>query len=260
MGPKSEKAVRMPLPARRAGDHRVMSMRTVPMMQCWICGDEGNTGEHLVKASDLRSYFGRVSQKQPVYYHTKEKKNIPVGSYKSQRLKSKALICNNCNSSLTQPYDKAWEKLSEYLRGNWPALQRNGRLNLSKVFPGSTRRSLIDVHLFFVKLFGCKILDDGIPIDTSRFSACLQQRVAHESIYIAIGNTTATVSHKYAAVTPVTAVNESDTSVFATWLYIIGVIAVNVVYSVVPGNEEALRGTWHPSTSGRLLRLRHFET
>jgi hypothetical protein len=229
-------------------------------MKCWICGGEGKTGEHLVKASDLRSYFGRVSQKEPIYYHTKDTRNIPVGSYKSQKLKSKALICNKCNSSLTQPYDKAWEKLSEYLRDNWSMLQKNGRANLSKVFSGSTRQSLLNVHLFFVKLFGCKIVEDGVPIDTSQFSACLQQGVAHDSIYIAIGNTPATVNHKCAAVTPITAVNQSDTSVFATWLYIIDVIAVNVTYSIVPGNQEALRGMWHPSTSGKLLSLRHFET
>lgn len=85
-------------------------------MKCWICGQEGNTGEHLIKESDLRSYFGDISQKCPIFFHTKDKRNIPVGSLKSKRFKSDALICNRCNSALTQPYDRAWETLSIYLR------------------------------------------------------------------------------------------------------------------------------------------------
>ena len=109
-------------------------------------------------------------------------------------------------------------------------------------------------------LFDCKIVEDGMPINTSGFSACLQQGVAHDSIYIAIGNTPTRANHKYTAMTPITAVHQNDTSMFATWLYIIDLIAVNVTYSVVPGNQEALRGMWHPSTSSRLLTLRHFET
>jgi hypothetical protein len=235
-----------------------MFVSRVPPMKCWICGGEGKTGEHLVKASDLRSYFGRVSQKEPIYFHTEERRNIPVGSCNSPRFKSKALICNNCNSSLTQPYDKAWEKLSEYLRSNWPVLKKNRKLNLSKVFPGTTRQSLLDAHLFFVKLFGCKIVNDGVPIDISQFAVSLQQRVAHGNIYIAIGNALGTVNHKYAAVSPITAVNEGNSSLFATWLYIVDVIAVNVVYSVVPGNEKALQGTWHPNRCTKFLKLRSF--
>jgi hypothetical protein len=230
------------------------------MMNCWICGKKGRTGEHLVKASDLKSLFGRISQEDPVYYHTKGEKNIPVGSLKSTRLKSKALICNDCNSSLTQPYDKAWEKLSLYLRSNWTILERNGKLNLSKIFPGSTRKSFLDVHLYFVKLFGCKIIEDGVPIDISGFSHCLQQRVAHSDIYIAIGNRPGVVKHKYAAITPIESVDQGEKSVLAAWLYIVDNIAVNVIYSIIPGNEEVLRNTWHPSTANRILRFAHFET
>lgn len=223
------------------------------MTKCWICGGDGKTGEHLLKASDLKSHFGRISQTAPVYYHAKGRKNIPVGSTQSTRLKSKALICNNCNSSLTQPYDQAWEKLSLYLRTNWAILQRNGRLNLSKVFPGATGESRLDVHLYFVKLFGCKIVEDNVPIDITEFSNCLQRRVAHSDVYIAIGNRIGIAKHKYAAITPIESVNQGDNSVFATWLYVIDTIAVNVIYSIVPANEEVLRNTWHPSTANKII-------
>jgi len=122
-------------------------------MNCWICGDTANTGEHRVKASDLKAYFGHVSQQKPIYTHTDQKKNIPIKSIKASRLKSGGRICNKCNSSLTQPYDKAWERLSQYLQANWQKLQKAQQINLTKVFPGAVRRSLLGIHLFFVKIF-----------------------------------------------------------------------------------------------------------
>jgi len=227
-------------------------------MKCWICGNKGNTGEHLLKASDLKSHFGHVSQKKPLYFHTDRKKNIPLGSIKGKRLKSKALICNSCNSNLTQPYDKAWEKLSAYLRTNWTALNKTKKLDLSKIFPGSSKKSLLDVHLYFVKLFGCRIIENNIPIDINGFSKALQNRIAHPDIYISIGNRPGVINHKYAGVTPIESVNEGDRSVFATWLYMIDNIAVNILYSTVPGNEIALHNTWHPSMSSKILKLTKF--
>jgi len=224
-------------------------------MKCWICGRDGKTGEHILKASDLKSYFGRISQEMPIYYHTKGKKNIPVGSPKSKRLKSKALICNDCNSSLTQPYDKAWEKLSFYLRKNWAILQRNGKLNLSKIFPGSTGKSLLDVHLYFVKLFGCRIVEESIPIEIAEFSNCLQQRIAHRDVYIAIGNQPEIVKSKYAAITPIESLTRDKNTVFAEWLYIIDTIAVKIIYSIVPGNEKVLHNTWHPNNANKIIKL-----
>jgi hypothetical protein len=223
------------------------------MMKCWICGREGKTGEHLVKASDIKSYFGHISQEQPIYCHVKGN-SIPVGSTKSKRLKSKALICNDCNSSLTQPYDKAWEKLSAYLRTNWTALRKSGEVDPSTVFPGDNGRALLDVHLYFVKLFGLKIVESRVPIEIAEFSTCLQRRVSHSSVYISF-ESAPTVKHKHAAITPMEFLNRNGIPLFAAWSYIIDSIAVNVIYSVVPKNKDLLGNTWHPSTAGRVLKL-----
>ncbi len=51
-------------------------------MKCWICGEEAKTGEHLTKASDLKSQFGDVSQKKPLYMHTEGKVNVKINSIK----------------------------------------------------------------------------------------------------------------------------------------------------------------------------------
>ena len=228
-------------------------------MDCWICGAEGTTGEHLVKASDLRSFFGKFSQKSPLYFHTKGKRNIPVGSPRSDRFKSKAKICKTCNSATTQPYDEAWERLSAYLRENISQLRRNDRIDLSRVFPGATRKSLLHVHLYFVKLFGCLIVEHCIPIGISPFAIALRTGTPHKNIYLAFGPQLEHPKRKFAGLTPVDAVDRDGVSVFATWCYILGDIVVDVIYSAEKQYMQVVRNYWHPSQPSKMIRLSHFK-
>ena len=50
-------------------------------MNCWICGSSAQTGEHLIKASDMRSIFGHIRQSRPVYLHSASQRNHPVAAY-----------------------------------------------------------------------------------------------------------------------------------------------------------------------------------
>ena len=234
-------------------------MSKIDDMKCWICDKNGNTGEHLVKASDLRTHFGNVSQEKPLYFHTSEKKNIPVGSLKSKRLKSKALICNNCNSSLTQPYDKAWEHLSAYLRSNWDHLFKAGKVDLSKVFPGSVKQSMLYVHLYFVKIFGCGIVESGAPISIEEFSQSLLYSKAHKDIFIAFGPRLGKIEHKYAGVSPINSMNLDGVSAFATRFYLIDNIAVNIIFAREYKAPGAMKNTWHPSAIQKKLKLKKWK-
>lgn len=229
------------------------------MMKCWICGDEGTTGEHRTKATDLRALFGEITQKSPIYFHTSGIKNIPVGSSKSDRFKSNAKICSRCNGSLTQPYDKAWEKLSSYLLGNFSQIAKNGRINLSKVFPGATGQALLNVHLYFVKLFGCLIVEHDVPIDIAPFAHAIKERTAHKNVFLAFGPRLGVMSHRFAGITPINAVNKNGVPVFACWFYIVGAMAVDVIYSAEMEYMRAVRTFWHPDNATKMLRLSHFK-
>lgn len=225
-------------------------------MKCWICGAPASTGEHRVKASDLRAYFGHVKQQKPIYTHTDVNKNIPIGSIKASRLKSKGLICNNCNSSLTQPHDKAWGKLSQYLQQNWHQLQKVQQIDLSKVFPGSTRKSLLNVHLFFIKIFGCAIAEYNIPIDLTQFSKCLMENTPHPYVHLAFIQTPGgEPKKKFAAVTPMQAVNMGDRCIWGGWMYIVGNVTVYMIYNEVSGNT-VLSQTWHPLRSSKIVPIK----
>ena len=227
-------------------------------MKCWICGQEGNTGEHMIKASDLRSYFGDVSQKNPIFFHTKERRNIPVGSLKSKRFRFDSLICNKCNSDLTQPYDRSWEVLSAYLRSNWPELLKSRKIRLAKVFPGSVHRSMLFVHLYFVKIFGCKIVESKAPIATSSLSEALLNKKAHKDIFIAFGPRPGKINHKYAGLTPICSMDIDGISAFATWLYMIDNLAVNIIYAPKYRADSVMKDTWHPKKLNKIIRIKDF--
>ena len=137
-------------------------------MKCWICGDEADSREHLVKASDLRLFYGEISPKKPVFLHTEDMRNIPLHSAKTNKIKTEnKVLCRRCNDTRTAPYDESWSVLLKYLHSNWKLVKSNKRIRLQRVFPGRVKRNSLNIHLYFVKLFGCRIVDSQMPIDIS---------------------------------------------------------------------------------------------
>ena len=221
-------------------------------MQCWICGDEGTTGEHLTKLSDLKSHFGHVSQNSPLYFHTGEKMNSKLKSIKKDaRLKSSALICGPCNNAKTSKYDRAWEKLSNYLRQKKPPIRKGDIIKLEKVFPGTVKRSMLRVHLFFVKLFGCAIVAYNVPIDIAPLRNGLLQEKPVNNVYLAFWSSNG-MGDGYSEM-------EYDTvggkCTYATWFYTIGAVSVNVMYALPTENRLGLVGSWHPSNITKRVKI-----
>lgn len=225
-------------------------------MDCWICGQPATTGEHLIKASDLKSYFGNVSQQNPIYQHSEARKNLPIGSIKaSNKLKSTARLCAKCNNERTSTHDKAWGKLSSYLQDNLRTISKSGEVKLQKVFPDSISHDMKLVQLFFVKHFGCRVVSDGVPINPESLSQAILNETEHPNIYISFLNIPTQLKHKYAGLTPIKAININGTSVFCTCAYIVGNLAVNIIYCTVENNQKALKGAKKPSEMSKTLSL-----
>jgi hypothetical protein len=178
---------------------------------------------------------------------------------KSDKFKFESKLCNDCNSSLTQPHDKAWETLSAYLQNNFPRISRVHRIDLPRVFPGATSRSLLNVHLFFLKIFGCIIAEHHVPIDLAPFANALRSGTAHPNVCLAFGPRMGLTQHKFAGMTPIKAVNQGGIPVFASWFYIFGDVAVDVIYSTEIQFMQVIRDFWHPSTASKTLRLSNFK-
>ncbi len=222
-------------------------------MKCWICGADGTTGEHLIKASDIAGYFGDFDQRNPIYFHTEKKRNIPVGSKKSDRFKSDARICNPCNSARTQPYDEAWDVLSAYLRKNSSVVGRFGKIYLKKVFPNKTRASAKSMHLFFVKQFGCRIVENNINIDTTSFSEALINNTIHRNVFIAFHREPSDIDYAEVTKIHVQYINGEVSSAF--WHYYIGDFLIRILYLTNTGKARLKHGSWNPVDLKRSLSI-----
>ena len=209
----------------------------------------------MTKASDLRSMFGPISQSAPLYMHTPLKRNLSVAGIKSDKLKFKALLCARCNNERTQPHDQAWERLSRYLHERQPPVRPGAVVNLAKAFPGKVRQSMLFVHLYFVKLFGCLIVEHSVPLDIAPFSAAILQSRAHANVHLSVWALTDVGAHKFAGHTPIETAQLGSRVAFATWLYYVGTIAVNVMYAEPGEHRHGLLTAWHPSRVTKLLRV-----
>jgi hypothetical protein len=224
-------------------------------MKCWICGGDANSGEHLIKASDLRSLFGHVTQNAPLYFHTDLKRNQPVGGIKSDKLKYQALLCARCNNERTQPHDRAWERLSTYLRERQPPVRPGMLVRVDRAFPGSVSKSMLGVHLFFLKLFGCLIAENNIPIKIEQFAQSIMQGVPHPRVRLAFWTGLHHPSIKHVGCSPVETAQLAGRVAYASWFYVVDQVAVNVMYAEPGEHRKGLVHAWHPSSVGKHVRI-----
>lgn len=119
---------------------------------------------------------------------------------------------------------------------------------------------MLDVHLYFVKLFGCQIIEGDIPMDIKLFSFALLNRVQCDQLYLAFGPSTESSQRKKALVTAVHAIDDPlGRTVFAQWVYMLGELAVTITYSESPEYVRTVPNAWRPSEIQKVLRLSDFK-
>jgi len=226
------------------------------MNTCWICGKEATTREHRVKASDLRAIFGVVTQQTPLYTKRNGKVRI-LQSEKSDFAKYSAKICHHCNTTKTQKYDEAWSEFSSYLLKNQSIIGSCKTLNAGKIFSGDFNKGLLYCHLYLLKVFGCKIIDDRVPFDLSGFSQCILSGRAHPDLYFSVDKKIKPKNENYAATSHIQAIQHGNPErvVYAAWYYIIGKVAVKILYYVNKPPVRVHGHMIHPRNSKNFLRL-----
>jgi hypothetical protein len=216
--------------------------------KCWICGSDATTGEHKTKRSDLSDVFGFVSQDEPLYFHDQKSKNRHLRSFKSKLLHSSARICSKCNNERTQPYDRAWEELSNKLRNHNPKLKPGSIVRANKIFSSNSKKRMLDAYLYFIKLFGCHIVESGALIDLEPFSKALLEGRFHPNVYIKFkcGALFAGAPRTGMSDLETVQITKSGRCIMALWHYYIDGLAVEVIYIEEGYEHPELKGVWHP--------------
>ena len=209
----------------------------------------------------MRAVAPELSQATPVFLQRNSTAtNDRVGSAKANRLKFAKSICAECNNELTQPYDLAWKRLSSYLLFNWPAIIKRGSFDLSKPFPGGTRAAALNVHLFFLKLFGCKLHEEGNGIDLTPFSKALLTSTAHPEVNITIANSVVGENSVLMYDSEVHTMSTQGGELHgAVWLYLVHPVAVKVGYIKGGARLHVVGHPWHPTRPGKIVKLSPFK-
>jgi hypothetical protein len=223
---------------------------------CWICGDAATTGEHMIKKSDLLAIFGKPKRGSPLFLHNAKKSNQIIQGLNADALKLGSRLCGACNSTRTQPYDRAWEQFSWFVRNRLPPIRPGAYIRADRIYPLSSNLGLRHVQLFFVKLFGCFIDENKIPIDLKPFSDAILNGVYHRDIFLRIGCVPRAPGEGLVGVLGLATATDDKTGKIAgaQWFYELDRFAVNVIYSPNHDLWTATERAWHPKFgTGRLL-------
>jgi hypothetical protein len=226
-------------------------------MNCWICGDPATTGEHKTKHSDLRAVLGKPTQKRPFYYHDKNVRNHPLGSFKGNFLKSTSRLCAPCNNERTQPYDRAWEQLSQFLRIRTPPLRAGDFVRGDRVYPLRATKEMCNVHLYFTKLTGCHLVEAGVKFDQNALASSILTGTPNPYIHLKFGISRSGMSLGTSDVMA-DAFASDNTLAFAAWAYSLEKLVVHVMYAVGGESREGLVNAWHPRAGSNRFILADF--
>ena len=225
------------------------------MTNCWICGAIADSREHLVKASDLRQLFRSVSPNAPLYFHDSNFRNVKLGSVKSNRVKSERVLCKRCNDTLTQPYDQDWTTLSAVLHRRSRCISGRNRIRLQQYFPGRSRDAAKNIHLYFAKLFGCRIAGENVPMDITPFAHAIRTGTTCPGLSLIFCRDSTPTADTYAHMSEIHAVKRGNRIDVAGWTYLVDKFFVEVIWHRGPSRIIGIKGSWHPESNGTTIKL-----
>jgi hypothetical protein len=201
----------------------------------------------------LQDLFGTVTQATPLYLQDSKRPNQPIRSLNADRLKSNGRICEVCNTARTQEHDKAWTTLSRALRDRLPQMKPGQFVRGNRVFPYETRRQLLAMHLYFVKVFGCHIAEFNAPIDLKPFGSAILTGKAHPNVKLKFGFAAPFGNEPHVGMTSIELAQRPDGVVtFAAWFHGVGILSVLVMFAEPDEHRQGLVDAWHPSMGNRL--------
>jgi hypothetical protein len=115
------------------------------------------------------------------------------------------------------------------------------------------------VHLYFLKLFGLKIVEGAIPIDIKPFAESILRDRLHPNVYLAIGPQPPDDENiAIASGSDVEVAILNGRAAFATWIYHVGNLWVQIMFAIDGEHRQGLIDAWHPRFGGKRLKMRTF--
>ena len=132
-------------------------------MKCWICGGLANTREHKFKKSDLiRSSTTWAADDQPYFVGGGGMRLIPSPNAKIATFGK--VLCGDCNSARTQPFDRAYETFSRWVNDAQEGIMTMPHLDFTAIYGTDFQDSVLNLQRYFIKHLGCRLASDRYEI------------------------------------------------------------------------------------------------
>jgi len=114
---------------------------------------------------------------------------------------------------------------------------------------------MLNVHLYFVKIFGCLIAENGLPINIEEFSRAILNVAAHPRVHLAISALVYDLPCASVGYSNLSLAKLDGRTVYAIWFLTLDKFAVRIIYAEPNERRRGLCDAWHPSTIAKQLRI-----
>lgn len=128
--------------------------------RCWWCGDLATTEEHRIKASTLRRVAklddGTVTASN-VFKSSSDYEASLHSLNKGPQVRWRKNLCGDCNSSKSQPFDRAYDAFEGFLVEHFDLISAWERLDWLTVFGIGWQEKARNLARYFGKQLGCML-------------------------------------------------------------------------------------------------------
>jgi len=202
--------------------------------KCWICEkNDANSGEHAILKCVYEKILGKPSKDEQRYFsYVGGKKNIPIGSFKNDRLKFEKNMCSHCNNTLTQPYDYAFKDFVDKLFSSKSVVITRNKIS----FSGLDQNNL---SLYFIKIFGCLLAEQRGSIKSRDFQlfrrSLLNGKTMTDNMFLTIHRDLAKLNAKG---TPTISNHPVLEKRFSSWIIDLDWISLIISYPFAPVQKK----------------------
>lgn len=127
---------------------------------CWMCGSEANSSEHRLKKADIVRAYGPgpySGAHRPM--HVRASQLTKIQGPNSRAIKYAQFLCHTCNTTTSQPYDTAYDRLIEWILQNELTVLHRRFINFAEVFGADFSLRQLNLYKYFAKSFGCRLIE-----------------------------------------------------------------------------------------------------
>lgn len=133
---------------------------------CWICGAPADSREHKFKRTDVTRAGGDWSLGERPSLLNDKGLSLIQGS-DSKKVKFGKVLCTPCNTTISQPWDKAYEVFSDWIVNAAASLMTMEALDFGKIFGATYQYDVLNLLKYLLKHFGCQLSDRDYTIPTN---------------------------------------------------------------------------------------------